>query len=301
MIFNQKKYRKAFSLIEISMVILVIGILIAGISSGIDLYRDMKLATAKNLTLNSRVGRIENLISWYETTTESNFSKGTTTFEDLKNFTANQDINRWKDNNPSSIFKYDATQTTSANQPKIIFDDITSLPVVKFDGSPRHFILPDGTVPFGNSAYSVIFVSKNIDNSSGGILGSGTYGTRNLTNAFRYESNKRIHNYWYGDDATDETTPANSVVTNKFQIFIFTYNQTDRKIYINGVYQAGDSPSARTSTSINNTIGLTCSSCAGKEYLNGAIAELIIYDRALYTKEREDVEKYLAKKWSIKI
>jgi prepilin-type N-terminal cleavage/methylation domain-containing protein len=301
MIFNQKKYRKAFSLIEISMVILVIGILIAGISNGIDLYKDMKLATAKNLTQNSRVGRIENLIAWFETTKESNFSKGTTAFENLKNFTANQEINRWKDNNPNSIVKYDATQTTSANQPKIIFDETTSLPVVKFDGSPRHFILPDGTVPFGNSAYSVIFVSKNIDNSSGGILGSGTYGTRNLTNAFRYESNKRIHNYWYGDDATDETTPANSVVTNKFQIFIFTYNQTDRKIYINGVYQTGDSPSARASTSINNTIGLTCSNCGGKEYLNGAIAELIIYDRALYTKEREDVEKYLAKKWSIKI
>lgn len=301
MIFNQKKYRKAFSLIEISMVILVIGILIAGISNGIDLYKDMKLATAKNLTQNSRVGRIENLISWYETTKESNFSKGTTTFEDLKNFTANQEINRWKDNNPNSMVKYDATQTTSANQPKIIFDEITSLPIVKFDGSPRHFILPDGTVPFGNSAYTIIFVCKNSNNSPGGILGSGTYAP-NSSNAFRYEVGRKIHNYWYGNDTTDETSPANSVALNKFQIFTFTFDQTNRKIYIDGVYQTGDIPPARTSTKINNTIGLTCSTCGvSREFLNGAIGELIIYDRALYTKEREDIEKYLAKKWSIKI
>ena len=103
MIFGQKTNKKAFSLIEISVVILIIGILIAGISNGIDLYRDMKLTTSRNLTQNSRVGRIENLISWYEATKESNFSKGTSTFEDLKNFTANQEVNRWKDSNPRSI------------------------------------------------------------------------------------------------------------------------------------------------------------------------------------------------------
>jgi prepilin-type N-terminal cleavage/methylation domain-containing protein len=54
-------HKKAFSLIEISVVILIIGILIAGISQGIDLYQDSRLAIARSLTQNSRVGRIENL------------------------------------------------------------------------------------------------------------------------------------------------------------------------------------------------------------------------------------------------
>jgi prepilin-type N-terminal cleavage/methylation domain-containing protein len=39
-----KKHQKAFSLVELSMVILIIGILIAGVSQGIDLYGDFKLA-----------------------------------------------------------------------------------------------------------------------------------------------------------------------------------------------------------------------------------------------------------------
>jgi len=94
-----KKYR-AFSLIEISVVILVIGILIAGVSSGIDLYNEMKIATARNLTNNSRVGRIPDLVAWYETTLKKNFSTGTSTYQDVENITKNTKINRWKDINP---------------------------------------------------------------------------------------------------------------------------------------------------------------------------------------------------------
>jgi prepilin-type N-terminal cleavage/methylation domain-containing protein len=43
------KLNKGFSLIEMSVVILIIGILIAGISRGIDLYLDFKIQTAQKL------------------------------------------------------------------------------------------------------------------------------------------------------------------------------------------------------------------------------------------------------------
>ena len=65
--YKIKKLKLAFSLIEISVVILIIGILIAGISQGIDLFADYRFITAKNLTKNSRVGRIEDLEIWLET------------------------------------------------------------------------------------------------------------------------------------------------------------------------------------------------------------------------------------------
>ena len=66
-------YKKAFSLVEISVVVIIIGILIAGVSQGIDLYQDMKLITARSLTLNSRVNRIEDLTMWFESTSEKSF------------------------------------------------------------------------------------------------------------------------------------------------------------------------------------------------------------------------------------
>ena len=211
----QNFHKKAFSLIEISVVIVIIGILIAGISQGIDLYQDMRLATARSLTQNSRVARIPDLVSWYETTGENVFSQGTTSFQNIEKVQVNQKINRWKDSNPNSIYKYDATQTTSANQPKIIFDNDTSLPIVRFDGNPRYLALPDGTVPFGNSEYTVIFISKTDNYGTYGVLGSGNYAVTNKSNAFRYSINGQIINYWWDRDLA---SPTNTSSKNKFQI-----------------------------------------------------------------------------------
>jgi prepilin-type N-terminal cleavage/methylation domain-containing protein len=288
-------HKKAFSLIEISVVILIIGMLIAGISQGIDLYQDSRLATARSLTQNSRVGRIPDLVSWYETTAENIFSSGTTSFQNIEKVQANQKINRWKDSNPNSIFKYDASQTSSANQPKIIFDKDSSLPIVRFD-SPSFLNLPDGTVPYGNSEYTVIFISKVDVSGNYGVLGSGNYGTQNQTNAFRYDSVGKMVNYWWHDDLS---SLINTTINNKFQIFIFDYNKSIRNLYVDGVLKKyiSSTTKPRESTNLNNTIGKTYS----VEYLVGSIAELIIYDRALLNSERKDIEKYLSKKWSIKI
>ena len=297
-------HKNAFSLVELSMVILIIGILIAGVSQAIDLYQDSRLATARSLTKNSRVGRIPDLVSWYETTNENVFSEGTTSFKNIEKIQADQKINRWKDSNPNSIYKYDATQTISANQPKIIFDKDTSLPIVRFDGNPRFLALPDGTVPFGDSEYTVIFISKYDPTCSErcGVLGSGNYGAHNQTNVFRYNlPSKNVYNYWW---YVDIVSPANEIFPNKFQIFVFDYNKATRNIYINGTNVKSSLNSGRESTKSNNTMGLTCStsSCGGgPEYLVGSIAELIIYDRALLNDERKSIETYLSKKWSIKI
>jgi prepilin-type N-terminal cleavage/methylation domain-containing protein len=290
-----KNLRKnAFSLIEISVVILIIGILIAGISQGIDLYQDTRLTSARSLTQNSRVSRIAGLVSWYETTRENVFSSGTSNFKNIEKPQANQKINRWKDSNPNSILKYDATQTVDANQPKIIFDNATSLPIVRFDGNPRYLALPDGTVPYGDSEYTVIFISKVDVSGNYGVLGSGNYGTNNQANAFRYDSDGKIVNYWW---YVDLISPTNITINNKFQIFIFDYNKSMRNLYVNGVLINSIASSSRLSGNINNTIGKT----VNVEFLVGSIAELIIYDRALVAKERKDIEQYLSKKWSIKI
>ena len=294
-------HKKAFSLVELSMVILIVGILIAGVSQGIDLYQDSRLATARSLTKNSRVGRIPDLVSWYETTNENVFSSGTTSFTNIEKIQADQKINRWKDSNPNSIYKYDATQTTGDNQPKIIFDKDTSLPIVRFDGNPRYLALPDGTVPYANSEYTVIFISKTDNYGTYGVLGSGTYAFSNKANAFRYSNNGEIINYWWNVDLASST---NITFNNKFQIFIFDYNKSTidynkptRNLYVDGVLKTSISSSNNASTNLNNTIGKTFS----LEYLVGSIAELIIYDRALLNAERKDIEKYLSKKWSIKI
>ena len=125
--YNKKK---AFSLIEISVVILIIGILISGISNGIDLYIDSKIASARSLTLNSRVGRISSLVGWWETTLEKSFDK-TESVEAEK-------ITNWFDSNPTNIEKGKLNQSTTSNKANYKTNIINSLPAILFEGDDKY-------------------------------------------------------------------------------------------------------------------------------------------------------------------
>ena len=287
--------KKAFSLIEISIVILIIGILVASISNGIDMFKETKLTNARNLTLSSRVSRINGLVAWFETTLSNNFSYGTTTYNDIDNLKENTYVNRWKDINPLSIQKNHAIQNTQANQPKIIIDSKSSLPMVNFTtASSQFFYLPDGTVPYKNSEYTVIIVSQPHAFCGCVVLGSGN-GATNQSNSFKYNTGGYFINFWW--NSASDLLISNSVVLNKTNIITITYNQSQRFGYFNGNLKATSSVTNRASTPINNRIG----SRTGAEYFTGNIAEIIIFDRAIHDSERNDIEKYLSKKWSIEI
>lgn len=301
MISRNKNFRTAFSLIEISLVVLIVGILISGVSLGVDLYNDFKLTTARQLTINSRVGRIEDLVAWYETTNQNVFSKGEETFEDLAKIEEGQAINRWKDFNSKSFIKFDATQTTTASQPTIIFDKTTSLPIVRF-GTGKFLNLPNGTVPFGNQAYTVIFVSKIDADCNCPVLTSGDGSVSPInSNYFEYVNDNKIVNGW-GAFLQGLWSYTKVIAINKFQMFSFTYDQSKINIYINKNYftRAMVNLNARTSLPTNNFIGKGLNRASPYDFI-GSIAEIIIFNRNLLNSEREDIENYLSKKWSIKL
>jgi prepilin-type N-terminal cleavage/methylation domain-containing protein len=278
------KLKNAFSLIELSIVLLIIGILIAGVTQSSLLIAKFKLEVGRSNTKNSPVNGTQNLVAWFETTLEESFDSN------VGNGSA---IANWYDVNQTSTYKNNATQTTSGNQPTYAGEILNGLPVVRFSsGSQQFFNLPDGTVPFNNSPYTIFFVSSQNSLSSGGLLGSGDYGSTNNTNAFRYNL-ESVVNYWWGVDILS----SNMLQANKFYIIDFSYDLSSRKIYIDGSLSGSLSSSNNQSTSASNTIGLTAPGIG--EYLDGNIAEIIIFDRALSNDERQDIERYLSKKWGI--
>ena len=276
--------KKAFSLIELSIVILIIGILVAGVTQSSRLVKQMRLSSARAMTNSSPVPTIKNLVAWYESTSEKSFNDSETSDQSL--------LKNWYDINLQSSIKLDASQTVDANKPIYTFDEASNLPIVKFIDQD-FFNLPDGTVPYNNMPYTIFFVSKADVMCVCGVLGSGTYLTINATNAFRYDTFNGFYNYWWNIDLNMSST----ITQKKLTIIDVTYDLAKRDGFVDGVLKATTPSSNRASTAINNTIGRT----APGEFLIGSIGEIIIYDRALSNEERKSVEGYLSKKWSIKL
>ncbi len=283
--------KKAFSLIELSIVILIVGILIAGITQSSRLVRQFKISSARSLTKSSPVHGIRNLVSWYEPTLEESFDATI----DANSSTGNRVVN-WYDVATGSIVKNNARQISSSSQPIYVLDGINGLPSVRFSSSSSQFLnLPNGTVPYDDSPYTIFFVSKLVGTTCFcGLLGSGSYLQDNRVNAFRYGTGGVLVNYWWGFDLETST---NLVSGNVPYVITFYYNKSLRRIFTNGSQIASSASSANRATDVNNTIGLTFNN----EYFNGDIGEIIIFDRALTNEERVSIETYLSKKWSIDI
>lgn len=92
---RHRKCSKAFSLIELSIVILVIGVLIGGVFSAVDQIYKFRIKAAQYLTMGSPVSSIAGLDLWFEVSLENSLS--------VVNPQDNQTITRWNNINPHII------------------------------------------------------------------------------------------------------------------------------------------------------------------------------------------------------
>ena len=297
---TKNKNHKAFSLIEISMVILVIGILIAGISQGIDLYDDYRLTSARNLTKNSLVNRIPDLEMWLETTSENSLATGTTSFTDKENPADQDSIGRWNNINPNILptARNHATQNNPNasvdNQPKYIRKGMNGLPALLFDGTNDFFSF-DGNFLVGVDY--TIFVVEARGKSGFNVFLSGTSAKTNEMLILGYtQLNNQIIQTHYGSDL-HKNAPIYTSPTSRMHSFVFS-KVSGKAIYTNGGTGTFDNLKSPLISYAGSSIGRYYS---GTYYYQGSIAEIIFYTRALTDKERQGVEAYLSKKWGIKL
>ena len=155
---NRKKHN-AFSLIELSIVLLIIGILIAGVTQSSRLVAQARLSNAKTLTQSSPVSSIVDLVAWLETTTDASF---------IESEQSNGNpISEWRGISPQALTKTLLKQTTVNARPTYVLntstaDNINGLPVLKFDGTDDVLIDSDpGTFSgINKGAATVFFVIK---------------------------------------------------------------------------------------------------------------------------------------------
>ena len=309
---------KAFSLIELSIVILIIGILVAGVTQSSRLIKRMRIATAQQITSSSDVNSIGDMILWLEATQDFAFATGTNggfdfatnIYTDVDRPSNNDRIGRWNDIAiRNATAKKSAIQNALARQPKYLDDGINGLPALYFDSTSSPFCMHSpinidrALVP--NVSVFAVYRWPSIETGQNQRLWGADNGGWDreaiLTAPYTGVS--------HGSGAV---TITNFNIRDKNQIFSYISKvgvANGSMAYINSstspnIYtESYSNPAypAFTLAGVNNQGNGTALDGNCFDASNVVIAEFMVFDRALNAEERASVEKYLAKKWSIKI
>jgi prepilin-type N-terminal cleavage/methylation domain-containing protein len=284
------KIKTAFSLIELSIVILIIGILVAGVTQSSRLVRAIKLQSARSITTSSPVTSIKNLTMWYETTLEKSIDEA-----------ERQDgieVSKWYDVNPTSVTKNDATQVTLANRPKFTDNMINGLPALKFDGVVDYLDY-NGTLLVGTE-YTVFVVEQRRSNADGYFIGGGSLGL-DMCLSIGYYNGVNFRHTQFADSPNDCLNCFSAYTSPTPRLHIMRQSITDgRRYYLN------NSSTITAQNTIAKSLMVSYNSAyigrlSGSTYYNGDIGEIIVFSSALKADELTSIKDYLAKKWGIKV
>ncbi len=283
----QLKNKKAFSMMEMSIVIIIVGLLIALVASNTRILAAYKLQGARQLTQSSPVAVIEDLVMWFEATSVASF-----TYDDSSNAAS---INTWYDINPQVRLtdRHSATATTTA-RPTYIANCFNTLPCLRFDGNDQMTMTPEGTY---GQYLSIFMVAKPHTGSDSYIIGSND-GAAAPSFLSKY-TNGSVRDYeWYLQAERQIINSTGATGLNIIEVIRNNAGGTGSLVgYFNGT-QAFNTAATVGITSLSlNWIG----SAGSVGYYNGDIAELIIFNRMLTTAERDSIEEYLGKKWGIRV
>jgi hypothetical protein len=289
-----QKFLKAFTMLEISIVFLIVAILIGGIYQGLDMYYDMRLNVARSITTKSPINATPNLTLWLETTSKNSFLE--------KTLINNQNISQWNDINPQKVAKLNFTQSTVGNQPKYVERSINNLPSLRFDNQQMFTINNLKISELVKSNQATIFL---VQNSFSGDTTTSAFGWNN--------GGYRLLTHTASAVTFDFGTccPASSRLTtssiSKFldRAVIITYRKNISK---NDIFVNLKEKTASSSVSTDSIPGeLTGTFAIGKYppdnayWFYGLIGEFVIFDRALTDNEKLKIEEYLSEKWAIKL
>ncbi len=295
--------KKAFSFLELSVVIILIGVLAAGIISGKRMISQSNLVAAQALTKSAQIASIPDLTLWLEPTLTGSIT-GATTGNELSN---NDPISAWNDiSGNKNVF----AQSTSGDRPKYLASGINSLPSISFDGTSDYL---DSTIaPIGNTndAYTIVGVWRPtatpasfsyIFSQCPAVITDGTcasHGSYFSSSVLGFVFNGSATAYTYKSSVVPVINTSyitilsiNDAVANNVRLYI---NEIDTPIVatsgMQGSFNLGDDRAA---------IGTKAISGGGGFYFQGYISEIMVFDRYLKPSEITLINNYLSKKYNI--
>lgn len=306
-------YNRAFSLIEISVVLLIVGLLVAMISGTTTFINKTKLVKAVTLTKNAPVLDINDLVFWYEPVLQSSFDEGVKDGDLVVN---------WYDQNSKSYDKINLTQPTSTRQPKYVKDGINGLPTVEFYHNNQNNCIQSPPLSlFIREKHTIFLVVKSTNSSQAqeilkiheSLGGENTKGTLVLIR-LQNNSGKKIR-YFFRADLGNGSSGGEDAYSSNISNNVNSIIRVTRKDSLDGlniwfnesqVITNDNSSGGNHGNTQKTNIAITLSGgrCQPGNYsasFRGYISEVIFYNRVLKNSEIIDIENYLSKKYSIAI
>lgn len=290
-----QKFLKAFTMLEISMVFLIVAILIAGIYQGLDMYYEMRLNVARSITAKSPINATPDLTLWLETTSKNSFSE--------KTLINNQKISQWNDINPQKIAKLNFTQSTLANQPKYVERSINNLPALRFDNQQMLTINDLKISELVKSNQVTIFL---VQNSFTGDLSTSAFGWNNGNYRLLTHTGSGVITFDFGTCCPASSRLATSSISkflDRATIITYRKNISKNDIFVN-LKENTVSSSVSTSTipsELTGTFAIGKYPPDNAYWFYGLIGEFVVFNRALTDNEKLKIEEYLSEKWAIKL
>jgi type II secretory pathway pseudopilin PulG len=278
-----------FSLLEISVIILIIGILIASVSSGRSIIKKSRITSAQTLSANSPVSAVDTLAIWLEPVMSDSISEDET-HEGKK-------ISGWQ-----NMTNYFAPQKFNIiGDPSYKESSINKIPSINFDGNDAIDI--NNAIRHITGSNFAIFIVEKRDDKTGKLIASNNIEVEYVDNKFKITQNTTAiqtdHavadgpaiNYISFASYQNGAAPAGTTYYRNQGVFIDS-NSGEK---INHTIQD-------TSTSIIPTISnATLGDDDDTSGFKGDISELIIYGQSLTFLELDEVLKYLSTKYQIEL
>ncbi len=310
------KPNKGFSLIEISITVLIIAVLIAGITTGIDLHKDAKIALANDITKKSPLAMMPELSLWLETSKIGNLE----CYGATKTCDNNDKIKIWFDINPTTIDKINVGRNSNGNDtPTYVEDGINGLPAINFDQDNLQYLSnnevtnpspppiiknkPDYTMivvwkPIKKSVYNSAWPQHLISQGSTYSLICGTY--CNLSGSIIFNPSNNLGFWGYYNSWSANIVKRESVANASIMI-IETSDASNSKVTLyNNSLTASSGTSAKTLIgTCEFTLGVFACRRPSYTHFHGLISEIIVFNRAITNYEAKNIMQYLSQKWSI--
>lgn len=286
----------AFTILELSAVLVIIGILIFGITKGVSLVEGSRIKSAQSFTIKSPVADMEGLIAWYESSMKESFKEG----EALDG----TQISEWRDISAASIVAQKNKLTRSAsNAVTYRLDGINKTPSIQFSGATTAKISLSAFYQGSLPQATVILVFR--PNSA--VLGSTIFDGNSATSSISLDPTYVTLNA--GSGASTGTSYNSAAISSGGNYVLAAYLNSDQtQVFINnsdnriGLDSSDNDPSGLLSIGSNAVSGINIGANAGSSSaFNGLISEVIIFNRPLKLQERKDVFRYLAKKYNIAV